>query len=194
MITVAQALHWFDMEAFYDQCRKAAKPDGTTLVAAWTYCLPSFPPQYAALEQIMIRYYSDILGTKYWDAKRKIVEDQYRSIPWPFEPIFHNGVKTSFIDDFAISLQWDAQKFIGYLRSWSATQSFIDQHRESGTTVALKDATRLSSLLDDREFSPLSLIELDVCSEWPGMDKREGYGETVQVTYPVFVRVGRVLL
>lgn len=41
MITVASALHWLDIHAFYNECRKALKPGG--IFAAWAYNLFKFP-------------------------------------------------------------------------------------------------------------------------------------------------------
>lgn len=46
LITVAQGLHWFDLRAFYGQCRKALKPGGT--FAAWGYNLFRYPDNPAA--------------------------------------------------------------------------------------------------------------------------------------------------
>ncbi len=37
LITVAQALHWFDFNAFYREARRVLKPDG--LIAVWCYGL-----------------------------------------------------------------------------------------------------------------------------------------------------------
>ena len=37
LITVAQALHWFDLDAFYTEARRVLRPGGT--LAAWTYTL-----------------------------------------------------------------------------------------------------------------------------------------------------------
>ncbi len=34
LITVAQALHWFDLDAFYAEARRVLRPGG--LIAAWT--------------------------------------------------------------------------------------------------------------------------------------------------------------
>ncbi|KAF8058108.1 methyltransferase [Scenedesmus sp. PABB004] len=38
LVTVAQALHWFDPPRFYREARRVLKPDG--VLAAWTYGLP----------------------------------------------------------------------------------------------------------------------------------------------------------
>jgi ubiquinone/menaquinone biosynthesis C-methylase UbiE len=35
VITVAQAAHWFDLDAFYDEVRRVARPDA--LIALWSY-------------------------------------------------------------------------------------------------------------------------------------------------------------
>ena len=40
LVTVAQALHWFDVEAFYAEARRVARPGA--LIAVWTYPRPRF--------------------------------------------------------------------------------------------------------------------------------------------------------
>ena len=40
LVTVASAIHWFDLERFYTEVRRIVKPGGT--VAIWTYYTPVF--------------------------------------------------------------------------------------------------------------------------------------------------------
>jgi len=54
---------------------------------------------------------------KYWYAARKHVEEEYASIHFPFEKIQS--------ERFELRVEWDLHQFMGYLRSWSATQKFI---------------------------------------------------------------------
>ncbi|KAJ9548069.1 hypothetical protein OSB04_020612 [Centaurea solstitialis] len=45
LVTVAQALHWFDNESFYDQVKWILKkPNG--VIAAWCYTIPEIDDQF----------------------------------------------------------------------------------------------------------------------------------------------------
>jgi ubiquinone/menaquinone biosynthesis C-methylase UbiE len=60
LVTVAQALHWFDFERFYAEVRRVLKPGG--LFAAWTYHLPQISP---AVDRVVAEFYSERLDG-YW--------------------------------------------------------------------------------------------------------------------------------
>jgi len=47
LITVAQALHWFDRPAFWTTCQHILKPDG--ILAYWGYLLPKITPPIDAI-------------------------------------------------------------------------------------------------------------------------------------------------
>jgi SAM-dependent methyltransferase len=113
LVTVAQALHWFDLDAFYAEAIRVLKPPG--ILAAWCYGLLEIAPE---IDTIVNRFY-DVVGP-YWPPERKIVEDGYRTIPFPFEEL-ESPV-------FAMQAHWSLAQLLGYLRTWSATQAFITAH------------------------------------------------------------------
>jgi ubiquinone/menaquinone biosynthesis C-methylase UbiE len=112
LITVSQALHWFNFNKFYEEVKRVAKPDA--YIAAWTYSLLTISPEIDEL--INKEYYEHTLG-KYWDEERKHVEEKYSSIPFPFSEI-NTPV-------FKIEYQWTMQELAGYLQTWSALQKYI---------------------------------------------------------------------
>ncbi len=119
LITIAQALHWFDLDRFYKEAKRVLRKgdkgcDG--LIAAWAYGLHSVSPQ---IDNIMHSLYEDILG-EYWPKERKIVENKYRDIPFPFEEIDP--------PNFQIELDWSLSELIGYLYTWSSVQKFIQRN------------------------------------------------------------------
>lgn len=117
LVTVAQALHWFDVDAFYTEVRRVVKPGG--VLAAWCYGLTRIAPD---LDGVVDRYYRDIVGP-YWPAERRHVDDQYRSIAFPFEDIAAPA--------FRMEQRWTLDEFLGYLATWSATQRYRETHGEN---------------------------------------------------------------
>lgn len=113
LITVAQALHWFDRKAFYPEVRRVSKPGG--ILAVWGYGFLSISPY---VDKLMMRFYKETVGP-YWDGARRLVEEEYRSISFPFEQI-----EPPF---FSIKVPWTLSQLSGYLSSWSATQKFINE-------------------------------------------------------------------
>lgn len=111
LITVAQALHWINTNEFYKEAKRIAKSDAW--LAVWGYANCTISP---VIDQLFQKFYNQTVGA-YWDDARKLVEDSYRSIPFPFEEII--------APKFFIRVEWTAEQFAGYLTSWSATQKFI---------------------------------------------------------------------
>jgi len=115
LVTVAQALHWFDLPRFYAEVRRVAKPEAVLACTCYMRCSVS-PDVDAATE----RLYNGILGDAYWPPERKHVENAYRDLDFPFTridlPLFHMEVR------------WTLEAYVGYLRSWSATQNYIKKN------------------------------------------------------------------
>lgn len=110
LITVAQALHWFELERFDTEARRVWKPRG--VVAAWAYKLAQIEP---AIDAVVNHYYSDVVGG-YWPPERGLVE-KFEELAFSFPEIA--------APPFEMTAEWNAEHLIGYLRTWSATQRFI---------------------------------------------------------------------
>jgi SAM-dependent methyltransferase len=110
LVTVAQALHWFDREKFETETRRVLKPGG--IVAAWAYKLATVSP---AIDAIVNRYYSEVVGP-YWPPERVLVE-KFEELPFGFEQIS--------APSFGMTAEWSVAHLLGYLRTWSATQRFM---------------------------------------------------------------------
>jgi ubiquinone/menaquinone biosynthesis C-methylase UbiE len=110
LVTIAQALHWFDLEKFYSEVRRVLRPRG--VIAATAYKLATISSE---VDAIVYRYYSEIVGS-YWPAERVLVE-KFEELPFPFTKIESPA--------FEMVAKWSVEQLLGYLRTWSATQRFI---------------------------------------------------------------------
>lgn len=111
-VTVAQALHWLDVDRFYGEVRRVLKPSG--VLAVWTYGLLRVTPD---VDHVLDRYYHHLVGP-HWPPERRHVEAAYRTIPFPFDELD--------VPAFEISARWSLADVQGYLSTWSATQRFKD--------------------------------------------------------------------
>ena len=111
LVTVAQALHWFDLPAFYTEVRRALKPQG--VLAAWGY--NRLIIDHPELQKIIDYFYLETVGT-YWPAEREHVENDYLHLPFPFDRLL--------APRFSLHKEWPREHLLGYLRSWSAVGRF----------------------------------------------------------------------
>lgn len=111
LVTVAQALHWFDFDRFYAEVGRVLKPGG--LFAAWTYQLLRAEP---AINEVLADFYANTLGP-YWPPERRWVDLAYGGdMPFPFR-----GITTPA---FEIRLTWSLEDMLAYLGTWSATTRY----------------------------------------------------------------------
>jgi len=112
LITVAQALHWFDFEKFNAEAKRVLKPNG--VLAAWGYGINEVEGD--SVNQRVQHFYSNVVGP-YWPPSRKLIEEGYRAIPFPFREITPPG--------FRMEVRWTMGQLLGYFSTWSATNLFI---------------------------------------------------------------------
>ncbi|XP_021908562.1 putative methyltransferase DDB_G0268948, partial [Carica papaya] len=134
-VTVAQAMHFFDLPTFYSQVKFVLKkPDG--VIAAWCYTLPEV---HNVVDPILRRYY-DVVKEKFWEPPRKMVEDKYMNIDFPFEPV--DGEDKTGPFEFLAEKPMGLDEFFTYLRSWSAYQTAKDVGVELLTDGVIEEFKR----------------------------------------------------
>lgn len=117
LITVAQAIHWFDFEKFYIEVKRVAKPRGIIAVIGYGL-IKTFDEADAIIDD----FYFNTIGS-FWDAERKYIDENYLTIPFPFQEIE--------TPQFCNELQWDFEHLIGYLGTWSAVKHHIKAKGEN---------------------------------------------------------------
>ncbi len=125
LVTVSQALHWFQFDRFYKEVNRVTKKEGW--IAAWMYSLLRISP---AIDKL-IDHHHFITLEKYWDAERKYVDDHYTSIPFPFEEIN--------CPVFSIAYEWDLPQLEGYLGTWSALQKYVAATGDNPVNELMKE-------------------------------------------------------
>jgi SAM-dependent methyltransferase len=114
LITVAQAAHWFNMEAFSEEVKRVSKPGG--VVALWGYGLLSIHPE---IDLLIHHFYTQTVGL-FWDKERRHIDEHYKNLYFPFQEIQSPA--------FIISVTWTLPELEGYLTTWSAVQKYIAMH------------------------------------------------------------------
>ena len=114
LITVAQALHWFDIDKFFIEANRVLKSGG--VLAVWSYNLLTINDE---LDNVINEFYGSVLS-KYWPPERKFVEDRYETIDFPFQEIQ--------CPPFEMTTNWKFTQLLGYLNTWSAVVNYREQH------------------------------------------------------------------
>jgi len=135
LVTVAQAIHWFNFDRFYAEVSRVLTDDG--VIAIWAYGIDEVEGDEAdALAQ---DYYSNIVGP-YWPPERVLVEEGYRTIPFPFTEIATPPIR--------MEMRWNLDALLGYFSTWSATNRFI---KANGFNPLERLNAELSKVWGDRE-------------------------------------------
>lgn len=129
LITVAQALHWFDIEAFAKETTRVLRNKG--IISVWTYDLLSLQED---MDEEIFRLYHSILG-EYWPKERKMVEDGYKNIQLPFRELE--------APEFNMSANWNLSQLTGYLSTWSAAKKY---YKKTGVNPVEKVYGRISHM------------------------------------------------
>ena len=130
LVTVGQALHRFDVDAFFIEAARFTVPGGVR--AAWCYeiCRVS-----SEVDSAIDYLYRELTGP-YWPPERGFIERGYRDFTLP-------GAELEG-PPLAMRLDWRADDMLGYLKTWSACQSFALEHGRD----------------------PVSIIETDIRDAW----------------------------
>ncbi len=110
LVTVGQALHWFDEQAFMAEAGRVLKPDG--VLAVWFYEICHVNTECDAIVDTL---YRDIVGD-YWPPERVTIETGYVDVEMPGAAIP--------VPPLEMSLEWSASDMLGFLRTWSACKRY----------------------------------------------------------------------
>lgn len=149
LITVAQALHWFDVDLFYEEVRRVLKPSG--VLGVWCYGALTVDGQ---IDDVYSDYYQNKVGS-YWPPERGHIENEYAQLKFPLDEIN--------TPNFIMETRWTLDAFLGYLRSWSATNRYIT----------------------DNGYDPVDELHEELISFWP-------LGTTKKVCWPMTIKVGKM--
>lgn len=143
LIVVAQAVHWFDFDIFYKEIYRILKPDGIFTVLGYGLFTTNTDS-----DKILKHFYYDIVGP-YWDAERKYLDENYETIPFPFEEIPAEKFENQFT--------WTFETLIGYLQTWSSVQHYISKNNKNPIDLIYDDLKVSWQKNDQKVIFPLLL-------------------------------------
>ena len=128
LVTIAQALHWLDLDRLWPEVRRILVPGG--VAAVWMYGLARVArtdgaqPEEEEIDLWIGRFYRDVVGP-YWPPERRRVDREYEGLPFPFDPVAEASRAPA-----ELALDWTLPDLLGYFDSWSAARAY---RRDRGT-------------------------------------------------------------
>jgi len=122
MVSVATALHWFDLGRFYEEVRRVVRPRGLIAVYGynWFYLTPE-------LDELSNRWLIEPIEN-YWSPKIRLLGAGYRTIDFPFEELT--------APPLAVHQSWNLDELFSYYLTWSATHRKVVQEGDGFITAA----------------------------------------------------------
>ena len=148
LITVATAIHWFDLDAFFKEVKRVLKPH-TGVIAAWTYTFgrlnnPRADALYRNLHQGIL--------LPYWNSKGASAIDGYQSIRHLFP--YPSSQRVYSIDH---PCETSIEQLLGFIQSLSACQTYRKEQGEQAYAELLSRFRReLVECLETTESLVLS--------------------------------------
>lgn len=115
LVTAAAGVHWFDFDRFYAEVERVLAPGGA--LAVWSYDLMQVSPEIDRL----VRWLAREGVAAYWPPERRWVDEEYRTLPFPFEEVE--------VPPLVIEAHWPLDRVLGYIGTWSASARY---RRETG--------------------------------------------------------------
>jgi SAM-dependent methyltransferase len=129
LLTVASAIHWFDLDRFSREVCRVVRSGG--VLAAWTYHVGHVEPPF---DEIFGRFYRDVLSP-YFEAGARLVDQRYETITLPGEPLQ--------APRFFVSAEWSLDQMLAFIASWSGTLEYVRARGEDPTRVVAAELERL---------------------------------------------------
>ena len=130
LISVAQALHWFDYGQFWPEVRRVARPGA--FFCAWGYAWFRADPE---VEENILGPVAKLVE-EYWAPQNRILWNGYADADTlcPFERLD--------TPELRIVVEWSVDRIVAYVRTWSAYKRAAADGLEAELEAALAEARR----------------------------------------------------
>lgn len=114
LIMVAQALHWFNQEKFFQEAGRVLKPNGILAIFGYGFFEISPDIDTVIYENLLVPI------DRFWAKGNRLLMSGYKDVSMPFNEI-------NIPQNFTIKVEWTLQQLLEYLRTWSAAKLFTEK-------------------------------------------------------------------
>ncbi|HUN22182.1 MAG TPA: class I SAM-dependent methyltransferase [Anaerolineales bacterium] len=115
LITVAQAVHWFNLPAFFRECERVLQPKG--ILAVFGYADFEVSPEIDCI----LRQTFSLSIDPYWADGNRLLMSGYAGLQLPFQALQPP-------QPFCIEQSWTLTQLAAYLQTWSAVKIYSQKH------------------------------------------------------------------
>ena len=133
LLTVCQAIHWFDLTQFYSEVDRVLKPNGVLVLIGYHLTGVNNQPE---INQLRDEIYENLKLKKYFNPKIAILDDAYKSLSVPYQ----NSLRVEKDCIFMSTLK----NFIKEIPSWSGFQAFQKSEGTESAQQVLQNLTEKS--------------------------------------------------
>ncbi|MEO8585595.1 MAG: class I SAM-dependent methyltransferase [Acidobacteriota bacterium] len=131
LVTVAQAVHWFDQKRFFLEVKRVGSPGAA--IAVWAYDLFTVEGLFGA---VFADFHASV--ERFWPPERALVARRYADLLFPFEEIP--------VPPVTMTAAWDLERTLGYLSTWSSVKCCA---RETGRNPVAEFGERFAAAWGD---------------------------------------------
>ncbi|WP_437882336.1 class I SAM-dependent methyltransferase [Pseudomonas sp. LRF_L74] len=130
LVTVAQALHWFDYSRFWPEVRRVSRKNAFFCAWGYDWLFTGTPLD----ENVVAPFRSAI--QPFWAVNNRILWDGYSNmdISFPFERVS--------TPSFEIHMQWTILQIVEYMKTWSAYKNSLSDPIASSYLVDIAEHVR----------------------------------------------------
>lgn len=129
LITVSQALHWFNLDEFYREALRVLKPQG--VIAVWVYRFVYVSDEIDRL----LEEFHEVTVKPYWLPENSLADNRFLTLRFPFEEIS--------APTFEMEARWTLDHLKGFLGTWSAVERFKEAQGRDPVESIEKDLEHL---------------------------------------------------
>lgn len=115
LVCAAQCLHWFDLEAYFQEVKRVLKRGG--LFSCWGYGFFKINEKIDAIlkEKLFLKI------DPFWAPGNRIVQNGYKDVEFPFDKIS--------VPEIEMIMEWNIEQLLCYLNTWSAVKLYNDEYK-----------------------------------------------------------------
>ncbi len=134
LVCVAQALHWFSSEKYFNEVNRVLKSNGIFVCIGYSFFKIS--PE---IDEVINRLLFEPIRP-FWSKQNKLLWDNYSEVDFPFDNIS--------VPEIEMSCYWTITELINYIKTWSAYKIFC---QENSRAIITELSDELSSLWNANE-------------------------------------------
>ncbi|KAF9094082.1 hypothetical protein BGX27_001516 [Mortierella sp. AM989] len=153
LLTVAQAMHWFDSPTFFTEVKRVLKPNGTFAAVGYTFVeFEKYPRASKRIKELGNE--PELLGT-YWEPGRLILDNMYKCIAVPMKNVERYYLPNEELPAL-ISEKVTMKHFRSYIKTWSAYKNYCDKHADQADIV---DKT-IDAIMEEENLKDEDVVDI----------------------------------